>query len=114
MAEQPASSPTIHFSRILIDLGRYIQGINLNRIIDGLVLENILPGEIAVPLKNVEDEFEKSNIVVQVLQGKKEKEFKTFLKIVALEERDSKFYEATEMFFSGFTKFRGYEQYASW
>ena len=113
MSSQPGI-PTIHFSRILIELGRYIQGINLNRIIDGLEAEKILNSQFAQKLKDVNDEYEKSNIVINIMQGRQENDFKTFLNIVAAEKPDGKFYDTTKQFFSGFTMFPGYEQYATW
>lgn len=113
MSEQPLT-PTVHFSRILIDVGRYIQCINLSRIIDELEEKNIFTSQMANSLRSVDDEYEKSNIVTGVLQGKNEKDFKTFLRIVASEKKGSKFYNGTKMFFSGFTKFSGYDQYATW
>ena len=112
MSDQPVI--TIHFSRILIDRGRYIQRINLNRIIDELETEKIIPSPTAMALRGVNDEYEKSNLVIGILQGRNEKDFKGFLKIIAKEKTDSKFYESTKMFFSAFTMFAGYEQYATW
>ena len=102
------------FSRILIEHGRYIQKTNLNRIIDELETAKILSPPTAVGLKGVNDEYEKSSIITGILQGRKEKDFKTFLKIIAKERAGSKFFEATKMFFSVFTMFPGYEQYATW
>ena len=113
MSEQPLI-PTIHFSRILIEMGRYIQRINLNRIIDELEAEKILYSPTAQSLRGIDDEYEKSNIVTGIMQGRKEKDFKTFLKIIAAEKPNSKFHDATKQFFLGFTKFPGYEQYATW
>ena len=113
MSEQ-ASISTAHFSRILIDLGRYIQRINLNRIIDALSAEKFLCSETAQKIKGISDEYEKSNIVISIMQGRwKERDFKTFLKIIAAEKPGSKFYGATREFFSGFWQFPGYEQYAT-
>ena len=105
---------TIDFSRILIEQGRYIQRINLNRIINELEAKTIITPPTAMGLRGVNDEYEKSSIVTGILQGRKEKDFKTFLKIIAKEKAGSKFYEATKMFFSAFTMFPGYEQYATW
>lgn len=113
MSGQPVI-PTIHFSRILIELGRYIQTINLNRIIDELEAEEILHPPIAQGLRAIDDEYEKSNIVTQIFQGRKEKDFKTFLKIVAAENPAGEFHDATKQFFSNFTMFPGYEEYAAW
>ena len=104
----------IHFSRILTEQGRYIQRINLNRIIDELEAEKILHSPTAKNLRAIDDEYEKSNIVIGVMQGRKEKDFKTFLKIVAAENPGGKFHEGTKQFFSGFAMFPGYEQYATW
>ena len=112
MSDQPAI--TIHFSRILVEQGRHIQRINLNRIIDELEAEKIIPSPIAMGLRGVNDEYEKSNLVTGILHGRNEKDFKRFLKIIAKEKTDSKFYEATKTFFSAFTMFAGYEQYATW
>ena len=114
MSEQPPISTT-HFSRILIDLGPYIQRINLNRIIDEFEAKNFLSSATVQKVKGIPDEFEKSNIVIGIMQGKqKEKDFKTFLKIIAAEKPDSKFYDATREFFSGFWQFPGYDEYATW
>ena len=113
MSSQPVI-PTVHFSRILIEMGRYIQRINLNRIIDELEAEKILYPPTAQSLRAIDDEYEKSNIVIGVMQGRQEKDFKTFLKIIAAENPDGKFHDATKQFFSGFTMFSGYEQYATW
>ena len=113
MSEQSVI-PTIHFSRILIELGRYIQTINLDRIITELEAEKIIASPTAQGLRGVRDTYEKSNIVTGILQGRSEKDFKTFLKIVAKEKAGSKFHDKTKEFFSGFTMFPGYEQYATW
>ena len=113
MSEQPSISTT-HFSRILIELGRYIQKINLDRIIDGLEAEKIIYSPTAQELRKIDDEFDKSNIVTGMMQGRKEKDFKTFLKIIAAEKPGSKFYDATREFFSGFWQFQGYDKYANW
>ena len=112
MSDQPVI--TIDFSRILIEQGRYIQTINLNRIINELEADNIIASPTAMGLRGVDDEYEKSGIVTGILQGRSEKDFKTFLKIIAKEKKGSKFYDATKMFFSAFTMFPGYEQYATW
>ena len=112
MSDQPVI--TIDFSRILIEQGRYIQTLNLNRIINELEAEKIISSPTAMGLRGVTDEYEKSGIVTGILQGRNEKDFKTFIKIIAKEEKGSKFYEATKMFFSAFTMFPGYEQYATW
>ena len=113
MSDQPVI--IIHFSRILIEQAdRFIQRINLNRIINELEAENIIASPTAMGLRGVNDECEKSSILTGILQGRKEKDFKTFLKIIAKEKTDSKFYDATKMFFSTFTMFPGYEQYATW
>ena len=113
MSEQSVI-PTIHFSRILIELGRYIQTINLDRIVSELEAEKIIEPPTAQGLRGVHDTYEKSYIVAGILQKKSEKEFETFLNILAKEEEGSKFYDATKAFFSGFTMFPGYEQYATW
>ena len=111
MSDQPV---IIHFSRILTEQGRYIQNINLNSIVNELEAEKIIPPRIAEGLRGVNDEYEKSNIVISILHGRDEEVFKTFLKITAKEKKGSKFYDATKIFFSGFTMFPGYEQYATW
>ena len=113
MSQQPSISTT-HFSRILIDLGRYIQRINLNRIIDELEAKKIIYPPTAQELRKMRDEYDKSSIVTGIMQGRKEKDFKTFLKIIAAEKHDSKFYDATREFFSGFWQFPGYDEYATW
>jgi len=113
MSEQSSISK-IHFSRILIDLGRYIQRINLNRIIDELEAEEILYSPTAQQLRGMDDEYDKSYIVIGIMQGSNEKDFKTFLKIIAAEKPGSKFHDATKEFFSGFSQFPGYEEYAAW
>ena len=103
----------IHFARILIGLNRYIQKINLNRIIDGLAAEKILSLPVAQGLKEVDDAYEKSRVVAGILHQLGEREFKLFLRIVAAENTD-KFHDATKQFFSRFTEFPGYEEYAMW
>ena len=55
-----------------------------------------------------------SIVLTGMLQGGREKYFKAFLNILAKEKKDSKFYDATKEFFSGFTMFPGYEEYAAW
>jgi len=111
-------SPTIHFSRILTEQGRYMQRINLNRIIDALAKDKLIPPPVAQGMKGIDDTYEKSRILTQILQGRGEKEFKLFLKAVAAEPsaepKRSKYYEATRQFFAGFVLFRGYEEYATW
>ena len=113
MSEQSVI-PTIHFSRILIAQSPYIQTINLDRIVDELEAEKIIVPPTAQGLREIRDTYDKSDIVTGILQGRSEKDFKTFLKIVAKEKADSKFRDATKVFFSGFTMFPGYEQYATW
>ena len=107
--------PTVHFSRILIEQSHYIQTINLDRIIDGLETENIFTSTTAQGLKGINDTYEKSKVFTSILHGlRNEKDFMTFLRIIAKEKTDSEFYDATKTFFSGFTTFPGYEQYATW
>ena len=114
MAEQSVI-PTIHFSRILIEQSHYIQTINLDRIIDGLETENVFTSTTAQGLKGINDTYEKSRVFTSILHGlRSEKDFMTLLRIIAKEKADSEFYDATKAFFSGFTKFPGYEQYATW
>ena len=96
-----------HFSRILIWL-EAIQKLNLNRIIDGLTAKSILSFPVGVGLKTIHDSYEKSRIVSEILHGKGEREFKIFLRIVALEEESSKYFYATKQFFSRFIIFPGY------
>ena len=104
----------IDFSRILIEQGSYIQKINLNRIISELETEKIVATVAASKLREINDEYEKSIVLTGMLQGGREKDFKAFLNILAKEKKDSKFYDATKEFFSGFTMFPGYEEYAAW
>jgi len=108
-------SPAIHFSRILTEQGRYMQRINLNRIIDALAKDSkLLSPPVALGMKGIDDAYEKSCILIQILQGRGEKEFKLFLKAVTAEPKGSKYYEATREFFAGFVLFKGYEEYAAW
>ena len=102
-----------HFSRILIELHSYVQKLNLNRIIDGLQAENMFSLPVYQGLKRMDNVYEKSDIMVEILNHKEEKDFKIFLKIVA-SETVGKFYDATKQFFSLFTNFPGYENYALW
>ncbi|XP_065887373.1 uncharacterized protein [Dysidea avara] len=104
----------IHFSRILIDQGRYMQRVNLNRIADALAQEKVLPPSVAEGMKGIDDTYQKSLLLTQILQGKGEKDFKLFLKILSAETKGSKYYEATKSFFGGFILFKGYEEYAAW
>ncbi|XP_065887502.1 uncharacterized protein [Dysidea avara] len=114
-SEQTAPlSPAIHFSRILTEQGRYMQRINLNKIIDALAKDKILTPPVAQGMKGIDDTYEKSRILTQILQGRGQKEFKLFLKAVTAETKGSKYYEATKEFFAGFVQFRGYEEYATW
>ena len=98
----------------MIWVDSYIQRINLNRIIDELEAEKIIYSPTAQELRKMRDEYDKSSIVTGIMQGRKEKDFKTFLKIIAAEKPDSKFYDATREFFSGFWQFPGYDEYATW
>ena len=91
-----------------------MQRINLNRIIDALAKDKLLPPPTAQGMKAIGDTYEKSGILTQILQGQGEKEFKLFLKAVRAEPKGSKYYEATTEFFAGFVQFRGYEEYAAW
>ena len=86
----------------------------MNRIIDALAKDKLLPPPVAQGMKGIDDKYEKSRILTQILQGRGEKEFKLFLKAVAAEPKGSKYYEATRQFFAGFVLFRGYEEYAAW
>ena len=65
-------------------------------------------------MKSIHDSYEKSRIVSEILQGKREREFNIFLRIVTQEEQGSKYFHATEQFFSRFIIFPGYEEYAVW
>ena len=107
-------SPTINFSRILIEQSIYLQRINLDRIIDALAEDKIIIPRTAEGIKGIKDTCEKSGILTQILQGRGEKEFKLFLKAVAAEPKESKYFEVTKDFFLGFVLFKGYEEYAAW
>ena len=66
-------------------------------------------------LKKIDDLYEQSDIISEILRHKEEKDFKLFLKIIASEKKVGKFYDATKQFFSHFTEFfPGYEEYALW
>ena len=107
-------NPTVHFSRILTQQGRYMQKINLNRIIDALEKDKVLTSPVAVGMKGISDEYDKSRLLIQILHGQGEKEFKLFLKALTAETSQSKFFEATKEFFAEFEQFSGYEEYAAW
>ena len=47
--------------------------INLNRIIDEFEAKNILSSATVQKVKGIPDEFEKSNIVIGIMQGKQKK-----------------------------------------
>ena len=111
--EQSSQKLPTHFSRILIDLHSYVQKLNLNRIIDGLQAENTLSLSVSQGLRRIDDIYQKSDIMLDVLHHKEEKDFKLFLKIVGT-ETIGKFHDATKHFFSHFTEFPGYEAYALW
>ena len=65
-------------------------------------------------MKKIVHVYEKSDILSEILCHKEEKDFKLFLKIVASEKKVGKFHDATKQFFSHFTRFSGYEEYALW
>ena len=91
-----------------------MQRVNLNRIADALAQEKVLPPSVAEGMKGIDDTYQKSLLLTQILQGKGEKDFKLFLKILSAETKGSKYYEATKSFFGGFILFKGYEEYAAW
>lgn len=113
MASEATTLNQVHFSRILADAQWLIQQLNLNRTIDGLEKEQILPTKIAEKLKNIAV-YHKCSVINEALQGKGTREFKSFLTIVAAEANDSKYYTATKEFFSSFVSYAGYEEYATW
>ena len=112
--EQSCQKIPAHFSRILIDLQWYLQKLNLNRIIDGLEAENMFSLPVSQGLKKIDDLYEQSDIISDILLHKEEKDFRLFLKIVSSEKKVGKFHDATKQFFSHFTEFPGYEEYAFW
>ena len=110
MAVSSASGESTSVTYAILTISRAeLQQLNFDRIFPELEEKGVLPKGITTILKS-KTASEKSNVLKNALQAKKDKDFSTFLEVVAAEE-DDRFLKPTTEFMAMVSKFSEYEDY---
>ena len=96
MAGSSASDEPKICTILTISLAEF-QQLNFDRIFPNLAENGLLDKEVVNVMKS-RTASEKSSVLKAILEAKDEKDFQTFLKIVADEDENSSFYKPTEEF----------------
>ena len=108
MASTPGESTSIT-SAILTISRAELQQLNFDRIFPQLEEKSVLPKGITTIMK-LKSASEKSNVLKNALQVKDDKDFQTFLEVVAAEDDDG-FLPPTAEFMAMVSEFPKYEDY---